>query len=173
MATFWTKWRNWLVDHVRALVKLHDTPHSIAGGVGIGVLFGFIPLFPIKTLLAILFAWMFRCSRVAAAIAVTLHDVTLPIWPVILRYEYKIGFWLLSNPHRLPPNIGIKHLKLAQWMNWSNVARIGGPLLLGSVIIGLPIAVVSFFISLEVVKKYQARRRHAVDGGERKITSGD
>ena len=52
-----------------------DTPHSIALGSAIGIFFGFTPLWSLKTLLSIGVAWVFRCNKLAAAIAVTLHDI--------------------------------------------------------------------------------------------------
>ena len=90
-----------LVDHIKSLgarlVTLRDTPHAIAGGVAIGVFIGFTPLFGIKTLLSLGVAYLLRCNPIAAVIAVSLHDVVTPLWPVLLRLEYDIGFWVLSN----------------------------------------------------------------------------
>ena len=79
------------------MVTLKDTPHAIAGGVAIGVFIGFTPLFGIKTLLSLGAAYLLRCNPIAAVIAVSLHDVVTPLWPVLLRLEYDIGFWLLEQ----------------------------------------------------------------------------
>lgn len=143
-----------------ALIGLHDTPHSIAGGVAIGIFFGFTPLFGFKTLLGILIAWVFRCSRVAAAVAVNLHDITLPLLPVILRLEYGIGFCLLRHPHQWPPKMkfSAEHLGFEEWFHWSSFVKIGLPMLVGSVFVGGLLAAISFFITLPIVTRYQARR---------------
>ena len=50
--------------------------------------------------------YLLRCNPIAAVIAVSLHDVALPLWPVVLRMQYDIGFWVLSNPHHFPPKDG-------------------------------------------------------------------
>ena len=141
------------------LVHIHDSPHAIAGGTGIGILLGFTPLFPLKTILAILCAWVFRCSKVAAAIAVTLHDVIFFVTPVILRIEYQAGYWLLSNPHHLPPRIRAGHMRMEQWMHWSTLSDVVGPMLLGSLIIGLPISMVAFVVTLKIVQHFHAKRQ--------------
>ena len=90
-----------LIDYLKGLaaklVTLRDTPHAIAGGVAIGVFIGFTPLFGVKTLLSLGVAYLLRCNPIAAVIAVSLHDVALPIWPVILRMEYDIGFWVFEQ----------------------------------------------------------------------------
>src|SRR5258708_36040198 len=99
MTGLWKKLLAFVVDKLHALQRLHDTPHSIAGGVGFGILFSFTPLFFCRALLAIALAWIFRCSKVAAAIAVNLHELIFFLWPLVYREEYRIGFWLLSTPH--------------------------------------------------------------------------
>ena len=81
------------------LKQIRDRPRAVAGGVAVGMFWGFTPLLGLKTLLSILFAWMFRCSKISAVIAVSLHDLLTPIWPIILRWEYDFGFWILNHPH--------------------------------------------------------------------------
>ena len=70
------------------LMTIADTPHSIALGSAIGIFFGFTPLYPLKTLLSIGTAWVCRCNKIAAAIAVTLHDVLIWGMPAIYLAEY-------------------------------------------------------------------------------------
>ena len=92
----------WLHEHSLKLLAIRDTPEAIAGGVAIGIFFGFTPLFGLKTVLSILFAWLTRSNIIAAVIASAAHDVLLPLMPVVFRWEYDVGFWLLSQPHQWP-----------------------------------------------------------------------
>ena len=146
----------YLRAHWHMLVQLHDTPHSIAGGTAIGVFFGFTPLFGFKTLLGILVAWGFRCSRVAAAVGVTLHDVIIPLMPVLLRQEYMLGYWLLHGSW--PQKMEVNHLRVGQWLHWNVFVDIIWPTFLGSLIIGIPLAAAVFYATLRIVCRYQARR---------------
>lgn len=155
------RWLHALGTHWHRLVRLHDTPHSIAGGAAIGIFFGFTPFFGLKTLLGIATAWGFRCSRVAAAIGVTLHDIALPLMPVLLRVEYGIGRWILSRPHRWPEKFHIEHLKVHQWLHAKVLAEIIWPTFIGSVVVGLPVAALSFWLVLRIVKRAQHRRYSA------------
>src|SRR5437899_8495298 len=75
--------KRWLAAHHMTLMAIADTPHSIALGSAIGIFFGFTPLYPLKTLLSIAVAWVCRCNKIAAAIAVTLHDVMIWAMPAI------------------------------------------------------------------------------------------
>src|SRR6202040_133309 len=100
----------WLGAHHVTLMTIADTPHSIALGSAIGIFFGFTPLWSIKTLLSIAVAWICRCNKIAAAIAVTLHDVLIFVMPAIYFAEYKMGCWILRRPvplHHLRFHFGL------------------------------------------------------------------
>ncbi len=150
-----------LYEYFRGIVvklfSLKDTPHAIAGGVAIGMFMGFTPLFGLKTLLALGLAWLLRCNPIAAVISVSLHDVVTPLWPFLLRVEYDIGYWILSNPHRLPPHVEMHHLRLAEMLQWTTFLKVGFPLLLGSFFLSAPAAVISYFLTLLIVKARNAR----------------
>ena len=150
----------YLRTHWHKLVQLHDTPHSISGGVAIGVFFGVTPFFGFKTLLAILVAWGFRCSKVAAAIGVTLHDVVIPLMPMLLRAEYGIGYWLLHK-HQWPHKFRVEQLRLHEWLHWKTLANVIWPTFLGSLVIGIPLAALAFYGTLRIVQRYQAKRMAA------------
>jgi uncharacterized protein (DUF2062 family) len=147
----------------QGVTQIRDTPHAIAGGVAIGVMFGFTPFFGFKTLLAVLVAWLFRCSKLSAVMAVALHDVLLPLGPFILRWQYQIGFYLISKPHRLPPKLTPKHFHFDDLFNWHGVHwaktfRVLWPTFIGSIIIATPIAVGMYFLVLAIVERAQAGR---------------
>ena len=104
----------------------------------------------------ILTAWVVRCSKLSAVIAVTFHDILLPIWPVVLRWEYQIGFWLLSHPHHLPPKLSTGHLHMAELLQWKTL-EILGPMMLGSCVIGIPMALVSYWAVERMLERYETR----------------
>ena len=146
------------------LTQIRDTPHAIAGGVAIGLVFGFTPLFGFKTVIAVLIAWIFRCSMLSAALAVTFHDILLPIWPAILRWQFQIGFLIISRPHRLPPKFSPKHFHPENFFSWKSLHFLW-PTFLGSIVLATPIAFVMYFLVLEIVKRDQARKARAAASG--------
>ena len=137
----------------RKLLDLRDTPHAIAGGVAIGMFWGFTPLFGVKTLLSLGTAWVTRCSKLAAVISVCLNDVVTPFWPVILRFEYDFGYWLLSHPHRFPPKLETHHLSLTEMLKWTTFLDVGLPLLVGSMAFAVPAAIISYVVTYAIVKR--------------------
>jgi uncharacterized protein (DUF2062 family) len=150
----------WMREHLRSLrtrvINLDDTPHSVALGLSIGLFFGFTPLFGLKTLLAIVVAWLFRGNKVAAAIGVTLHDLVLPAMPAILLWEYKIGMWVLhgSVPHR---PLQLRALRLREYMEWTTFFTLGQPMLIGAVLFALPLAVPFYFIVRAALARARAK----------------
>jgi uncharacterized protein (DUF2062 family) len=146
------------------LTQIRDTPHAIAGGVAIGLVFGFTPLFGFKTVIAVLIAWLFGCSKLSAALAVTFHDILLPIWPVILRWQFQVGYLIISRPHRLPPRFNPKHFHYENFFSLKTL-RVLWPTLIGSLVIATPVAFVAYFLVLEIVKRAQAAKaRHIAHG---------
>ncbi len=134
----------WFREKWQRLVHLRDKPEAIATGASLGVFFGFIPLWGLKTLLAIGSARLLRGSLVAAAIAVTLHDAILPLAPLLLRWEYDLGYWLLHHPHELPPHLHLHQHNPLVWFHWSSFFTVGRPLLLGSLVVAVPSAIVTY-----------------------------
>jgi len=150
--------RRWLHQHSLKLLAIKDTPEAIAGGIAIGVFFGFTPLIGFKTISAILFAWLTGSNILAAVIAGTLHDVLWPVMPAIFWWEYQIGYYILSYPHQLPPftkSVLPPHV----WHRWASfLFTVGKPMLLGSFVGGTPLALLSFFVSKGIVTRHQRKK---------------
>ena len=152
----WARFRHWLGHLHFRLVTIEDTPHSIALGVAIGIFFGFTPLWSLKTLLSIAVAWLFKSNKIAAAISVQLHDLILPFMPAIYLWEYKFGFWAMHG--HLPHRINFRALALRDYFQWEMFFTVGRPLLVGSLIIGLPSAGMVYFICRGLVTTHRAAR---------------
>src|SRR6185312_13757839 len=125
--------KRWFREHSLKLLAIRDTPEAIAGGIAIGIFFGFTPLFGLKTVLAIFFAWLTRSNIIAAVIAGTLHDLLFPIMPVIFIWEYKIGYWILNQEW---PRVLQARPTLHDWRDWTRLltSRVGKPTLVGSIL---------------------------------------
>jgi uncharacterized protein (DUF2062 family) len=151
------------VQKFHQLLDAKDAPHSVAGGTSIGVFFGFLPIFGLKTLGAMGVSILTRCSVIASVIGVSLHDIFLPLWPLILRYQYQIGFWVLSNPHHFAPKLSRADFKLSEIFQWDSFVDIGLPLVLGGVILALPVSLLSYVIVLFIMRERAARKALRLD----------
>ncbi|PYI78685.1 MAG: hypothetical protein DMF04_02340 [Verrucomicrobia bacterium] len=143
--------KRWLAAHHMTLMAIADTPHSIALGSAIGIFFGFTPLWSMKTLLSIAVAWVFKSNKIAAAIAVTLHDIILPLMPAVYFWQYRIGMRVLHG--RPEHRAAFHHLSLHDFMTWPAFVRVGWPLLLGSFFLAIPSAIGTYFIMRLLVSR--------------------
>ncbi len=133
------------------LMTIADTPHSIALGSAIGIFFGFTPLYPLKTLLSIGTAWVCRCNKIAAAIAVTLHDVLIWGMPALYVAEYHLGCWALSRPPAQRFHLRqFGQFGLRDYVHWHVFSRVVWPVFwpafFGSLFLAVPSAIVIYFV---------------------------
>jgi uncharacterized protein len=155
--------KQWLGAHHMTLMTIADTPHSIAFGSAIGIFFGFTPLYPLKTLLSILLAWVLRCNKIAAAVAVTLHDVLIFAMPAIYFGEYKLGCWTLqrSTPH----HIRFGQFPLRDYLHWDVFSRVVWPrlepALIGSLFLAVPSAIATYILVRLLVRRARAPQKSA------------
>jgi uncharacterized protein (DUF2062 family) len=150
--------RRWMHEHSLKLLAIRDTPEAIAGGVAIGVFFGFTPLVGLKTLLSIFFAWLTGTNILAAVLAATAHDIVGPFISAIYLWEYDLGYWVLN--HKWPPSVVKLVLTPQTWRSWTTFVTVGKPLLLGAALCGAPMAAAAYFLSKRFVARHQ-RKKHA------------
>jgi uncharacterized protein (DUF2062 family) len=158
LPTWLQRKKKWLADHHMTLVTMADTPHSIALGSAVGIFFGFTPLYSLKTVLSIGFAWICRSNKLAAAIASNLHDICFLAMPAVYFLEYKIGCWILQRP---PSPKLFQHFVIGDYVHWHFLVRVVWPALIGSLFLGLPSALLTYFIMRMLVS-----RARSVPAGE-------
>ncbi len=149
--------REFIKSRYERLKEIRDAPRAVAGGVAIGMFWGFTPLTGIKTLLSIFCAWLLRCSKIAAVITVSFHDVLSPIWPIFLRWEYDLGFWILSHPHHFPKKLSMKEAHLRYWLHFNKLELIW-PTFVGSLLFAVPIALISYWVVERSLERYRRKR---------------
>jgi uncharacterized protein len=147
--------KKWLADHHMTLVTIADTPHSIALGSAIGIFFGFVPVYPFKTLLSIVVAWICRCNKIAAAIAVTLHDVLIFAMPAVYFAEYRLGCWTLHQT--AAQRIRLRHFGLRDYLDWHVFSRVVWPVFwpafVGSLFLAIPSAIIIYLVMRMLISR--------------------
>jgi uncharacterized protein (DUF2062 family) len=148
--------KQFILDSWTRLRQLRDAPHAVAGGLAIGIFWGFTPLTGLKTMLSIFTALVSRCSKIPAVIAVCLHDVLIPVWPIILRWEYELGYWIINRPHQFPPKLSINKIHLAELLQWKTLGVLW-PTFVGSLVIGIPFALITYWSVKWSLEKYETK----------------
>ncbi len=146
----------------RDLTTSDASAHAVALGFAIGFFFGLSPLFGAKTVLTLFFATLLGGNRTAAVLATGIHEVTLPVLPLLLRYEEGLGRRLLGEGVLLPPIPPFRGPALVP--TWLHFLRGEGiPLLVG----GLAVAAVGgagAYVLLRLLLR-RVRRKRAPSAG--------
>ncbi|HCY84602.1 MAG TPA: DUF2062 domain-containing protein [Desulfobacteraceae bacterium] len=132
-------------------LKIRGTPREIALGFALGIFLGFSPTMGVQMIIAAFVASLFKWSKIAAMIGVQLtNPVTAP---VIYGLTYMVGVKVLgvANAFQLPEQPSLDTLiELIQ-----KAPGIFGAMTLGGIIVGLPLAFISFFPVYWLFKRYQ------------------
>lgn len=169
----WKRAGSYVLHRLR---RLPDAPHRIARGIAAGTFISFTPLFGFHFAGAALIAWVIRGNIVASLMGTFVGNPLT--FPFIAAASLETGRWMLGLPPEgmLLPDVlkGFAQASLQLWhnaealfgpqqMHWDSLARfydrIFLPYLLGSLIPGTIAAVAMHYISLPVIRAYQAVRR--------------
>lgn len=122
------------------LIRLRGEPDQIARGMALGLFIGMTPTFGIQMFLAFIFAVLLRQNKIAALIGVwNTNPLTAPI---IYGMEYEVGRVLLDLPR--PETVLSFNYETLQDLGW----LVASPLCLGSVVVGIPVAIIGYAVTL-------------------------
>jgi len=152
----WTRWKRALRLLYLRLLRLKGQPEEVAGGVAIGVFVGMTPTVPLHTVLAVLIAYLFRKSKLAAAMGVWVSN---PLFlPFVYLLDYKLGRMITRTN---PPSFAVSDFSIHKMieLGWG----ISFPLIVGGFVLGLICAIPSYFITKRLVILYREKRRKRSD----------
>ncbi len=130
---------------------LQGDPHYIALGMGIGIFVGFTPTIPLHTVIALTLAFIFRGSKVAAAIGTWVSNpVTIPVFYLA---SYKAGRFFLGN---ISPYVE-KHQSILELLE--SGIDVAFAMTVGGIIIGILPGVVAYFITRKIFITIRARKK--------------
>jgi uncharacterized protein (DUF2062 family) len=138
-------------------VRIRATPHAIGTGVAMGVFSAFLPLVGVHMALSAALAWMFGGNIIAAVASTVL--VGNPItYPFIWAAAWEAGQMILGANAK---SVGTIHLhemfhKLSLGELWAPILK---PLLIGSVPIGIAGGLIGYFVMVQAVTIFRARRQ--------------
>jgi len=134
--------------HWLKFLRLQDDPRKLAWGMALGIFIGITPTVPFHFVSVLFLAPLLRISPVTAVLGIQICN-PLTLAPFYLA-AYKVGHFFLHRgaPLRLPETYTLDNLMEVLW-------RGGLALQVGGVIIALPPAVASYFLTLWIIKRYR------------------
>ena len=158
------------------LKRIPDTPHKISLGMSCGIFASFTPLFGLHFLIAGLLSYVLRANVLASLIGTFIGN---PItFPIITVFNLKLGEWLLGSNEYSSGDGGkifegfldfifliYKSLFTEGSIGENSVPRMNEflygvfiPYSLGGLILGIFIAIISYFLLRPLVSTYQKKR---------------
>lgn len=149
--------RRCLRYHWLRFTRLRGDPRRLAWGMALGVFIGITPTVPFHSVAALTLAPLLRVSVVTAYMGIWIMN---PVTIAPLYYlAYEVGRLLLF------PEGGLALPATWTWRAALEVLWRGGlALQVGGVIIALPPAVASYFLTLWVVRRHRRRRGYEAAG---------
>ncbi len=140
----WRRWgfpRQFKLNVIR-LSRIQSDPDAIGRGVALGLFIGFTPTFGGQIFLAILFAFLLRQNKIATFAGVW---ITNPLTaPLIYGLEYQVGRMLLGYPPYALSQFSFEN-------GWEMGVQVGAPMLLGSLVLGVPVAFIGYSMAVRFV----------------------
>jgi len=134
--------------HWLRFLRLQDNPRKLAWGMALGIFVGVTPTIPFHLVSVLALAPLLRVSPVAAVLGIQIgNPLTLPF---LYLASFKVGHFLLHRgaPLRLPETFTLSSSLDLLW-------RGGLALQVGGVILAIPPAIVSYFLTLWVINRYR------------------
>lgn len=133
-------------------LKIRGCPMEIARGLAIGLFVGMSPALGFHTLIAVPLAALFKSNKIAAAAGVWISNPVTA--PVLYGTTYLVGARLMGLG-RHPIGDGVTEGSSLLHMV-TKAPEIVWALTVGGVVLGLPLAILGYYLSLSAVRKYRA-----------------
>lgn len=141
-------------ETIRAVLSLNDPPERMALAFAIGVFVAFTPTIGLHTISAIFLASLFRVNKIVAfagSVLISNPYTQIPIFAAC----FWCGSILLGKKISLDLDWGNLSLNTL-WVQFKPVLL---PLVIGSVVLGILLSIISYFIFYYGVQRYRRLRR--------------
>jgi uncharacterized protein (DUF2062 family) len=147
--------KKYIRDRIKGIIKLDDSPHKLATAFALGVFIAFTPTIGLHTISCILFAWMFRLSKLVVFTSSML--VNNP-WTIVPLYGSCLWFGMkITDGDRTIPDIAWNEL------NFRNAYVILKPYLwpfvAGTLVAGVVAAIASYLLLYLAVLRFRKTNR--------------
>ena len=133
---------------IKGILRTKDSPEKIALGLARGVFWGIIPTFGFAILVSLPTAFLFRGNKLAAILGTFVANPFFT--PFIYAFEYKVGQLILKTAP-LPLSWDI--------FNLENLLNISKSLLVRSIFLAIGLALLTYFLVLQIIITYRAHHR--------------
>lgn len=139
-------------------IKLKGAPREIALGFALGLFIGMSPFFGMHIAISIVFASILGWSKIAAAVAVNITNVFTA--PLIYPVTYLVGAKITGFTKHVNWPTSVDFEGFLQLIKESPLIVLD--LCVGGAILGLPIAIVGYYLAFNAITVYRQRVKERV-----------
>ena len=131
------------------LIKIKAKPKSVSYGYSLGVFLGTTPFIGIKVFIALIVTSLFRWNKTASVIGV--YHINFLTAPLFYGFSFLVGKWILGTSVVFiwPETISFS----AFYEAFFDSMMIFYSLLVGGIVLGLPMAVGAYFLSMAILRR--------------------
>jgi uncharacterized protein (DUF2062 family) len=149
-------WPKGIREQVRSLWLSHSSPRRLAFGLALGVFVGASPLWGLHTVMAIVLSFLLRLNKPAVLLGTLVSN---PLFaPFLIFFSLEAGSGILYGR---PAQLSVEEIKAL--MEAPDTRHLMNEYLLpycaGSVVVGLVLAFLTFWIALWSARRYRAAGR--------------
>ncbi|WP_461209381.1 DUF2062 domain-containing protein [Desulfocurvus sp. DL9XJH121] len=158
---WWERSKRWSRFQYLRVMRLNATPYSIAMGAAVGIFSGFLPIVPLQTALTVVLCLPLRGNPVVGFMGTWISN---PFnWVPFYYFLYIVGRAMVPWD---VPDMGLEQFQvLLQTLDVRHFSSFGKDLLecfkvmvLAGAVMGLPSAVLTYFVTHKLVERYRKRR---------------
>ncbi len=138
----------------KRVLRLSGSPHTVAAGVAAGVFASFTPFVGLHFIISFIVAFAIGGNLIAAAMGTFVGNPLT--FPLIWASTYTIGNHILGQSDALA--LEELHRHLAE-RSFDALVPIIGPMLVGAIPLGIPVALVFYVLSFFAVRAFRDMRR--------------
>ncbi|MHC4294178.1 MAG: DUF2062 domain-containing protein [Planctomycetota bacterium] len=152
---------------VYRVLHADDTPHRIALGVAVGIFITWTPTMGLQMALTAAMAWLLGANKL---VGIPFVWISNPLTAAPLYgFNFKVGKMLLGSNYQTPRFSEVFAVTGSSWWEalwncthafWIEMWKVFPPLWLGSVLLGLALGAITYFLVYRTVVAYRQLRQH-------------
>ena len=146
-------------------LKIRGHPREIALGFALGLFIGMTPFMGLHTIAAVAVAALFKWNKISAAISVWITNAVTA--PIIYGITYLVGAWLMG----IERAFNLKEINSLSAVNdlILKTPEIVWAMIVGGMVIGLPLAVVGYYVAFSITSRYQEEIKAKIARSKEKL----
>jgi len=150
-ADWWTGSKRWIRLWYLRLMRQNSSPKNLAAAMALGMFIGALPIMPFQSVVVIALAFAFRINKLAAWLATCYSNAATMVPFYYFLYLVGKAVTPFSDVTFDPNNLAMEKLISAGW----DVFLV---MFAGGLAFGIPATLVTYFLSLFIIRRYRQRR---------------